>query len=77
LGLLLAPRTGQETRDRIKERAEETRGRMRETVRTVRRRGEEFSQTAREKFTEGRKKVLGFTDRMLEKISPAGEKDEL
>lgn len=76
-GLLFAPRTGEETRDRIKEQAEKARGRMRETARTARGRGEELSATGREKYAVVREKVLGFTDRMIEKIFPAGEENNV
>ena len=76
-GLLFAPRTGEETRDRIKERAEGAGERMRETAKTVRGRAEEVFETGKEKYGEFSEKVLGFTDRMIEKFFPGGKEDEV
>lgn len=77
LGILFAPRSGQETRDRIKERTEGARRRVTETARTFRGRVEELSEAGREQFAEVRERVLEFADRMLERVFPSGGKDGL
>jgi len=68
LGLLFAPRTGVEARERLKEQAEDARGKLRGTVETVREK--------KEKLSEIRGKVQESVEQIKEKVSPKKEKKE-
>jgi gas vesicle protein len=72
-GLLFAPRTGAETRERLRERAEEARERMRETAETVRDRAEGWAETGKEKYSEVRDKVRESVDKVKDKVAPKKE----
>jgi len=73
VGLLFAPRTGVETRERIKERAEEAREKLKETTETVRGRAEELAEAGKEKLSEVRGKVQESVEKVKEKVAPKKE----
>ena len=50
LGFLFAPRTGRETREKIKERGEESSKKLREAIETLRERAERLAEAGKEKF---------------------------
>ena len=77
LGLLFAPRTGVETRERIEERAKGAREKARETAKTVRERAEEFAEAGKEKISEIRGKVEKSVEKIKEKVSPKKEEEEV
>ncbi len=73
VGLLFAPRTGVETRERIKERAEGAREKLKETSETVRERAEEMAETGKGKLSEVRGKFQESVEKVKEKVSPKKE----
>ena len=76
LGLLFAPRTGVETRERIEKRAKGAREKARETAKTVRGRAEEFAEAGKEKASKIRGKVEQSVEKIKEKVSQKKEEEE-
>lgn len=72
-GLLFAPRTGVETRERIKERAEGACEKLKETSEAVRERAEEMAEAGKGKLSEVRGKVQESVEKVKEKVSPKKE----
>jgi len=75
LGLLFAPRSGVETRERVREQADEARERLRETAETVKARAEELAETGKEKFLEAQEKVQESVEKMRGKFSSQKENE--
>lgn len=73
VGLLFAPRTGVETRERIRERAEGAREKLKETSETVRERAEEIAELGKEKLSDVRGKVQESVEKVKEKVSSKKE----
>ncbi len=76
LGLLFAPRTGVETREKIKDQAEGARERLKETAETVRERAEGLAEAGKEKLSEVREKVQESVEKIKEKVSSKNEAEE-
>lgn len=77
LGLLYAPRTGVETREKIKERAGEAKEKFRDAVETLREKTEGMTEAGKEKYSEICEKVRGGVEKIKEKVSqPKGEATE-
>jgi Gas vesicle protein len=68
LGVLFAPRSGVETREKIKERASEAREKLRDTVETMRDKAEELAETGKEKYFDLCGKVRDSVDKIKEKF---------
>ena len=75
-GLLFAPRTGPETREKIKEQAEGAREKVRETAKTAQERAKKLTEAGKEKFSEAREKVQESVGKIREKVSPKKEEEE-
>lgn len=76
LGLLFAPRTGLETREKIEEGAKCAREKAREAAKTVRERAEEFAEVGKDKISEMRGKVEQSVEKIKEKVSQKKEEEE-
>ena len=76
LGLLFAPRTGVETREKIKDQAEGAREKLKETAETVRERAEGLAEAGKEKLSEVREKVQESVEKIKEKVSSKNEAEE-
>ena len=67
LGVLFAPRSGIETREKIKERAEEVRDKLRDKVETIREKSEELLTAGKEKSSELCGKLRESVDKIFSK----------
>ena len=75
-GLLFAPRTGAETRGKIREQTEGAREKVRETAKTAQERADRLTEAGKEKFSEARGKVQKSVGKIREKVSPKKEEEE-
>ena len=76
LGFLFAPRTGRETREKIKERGRGARGKLRDAFETIREEAKGLAEAGKEKFSEVRGKVQESIGRIKKKVSPKKEEEE-
>jgi len=75
LGLLFAPRSGLETRERIKERAESAGEKIREKAESVREKAGEWAEVGKEKFSDVRGKVQESVEKIKESMSCKKEEE--
>jgi len=73
LGVLFAPRSGIETREKIKERAEEVRDKLRDKVETIREKSEELLTAGKEKSSELCGKLRESVDKIFSKEEESTE----
>jgi gas vesicle protein len=76
LGVLFAPRTGKETREKIKEGSERACEKLRDAVETFREGAKGLAEAGKEKFYEVKGKVQESATQIKEKVFPKKEEKE-
>ena len=69
MGVLFAPRSGVETREKIREQADEACTKIREATQTILERAEELADAGKEKWTEAKGKVHESVEKMKDGIA--------
>jgi gas vesicle protein len=73
LGLLFAPRTGLETREKIRGQAEGAREKVRETAQAAKEKAKDLAEAGKERSTEVREKFQGSVENVKKRVSPKKE----
>jgi gas vesicle protein len=76
LGLLFAPRTGMETREKIKERGGESLGKLQDMVERIWKEGKGLPEVGKEKFSEVKERVQETLTKIEKKFFPKKEEVE-